>query len=104
VEVLLVSLDPWRDTPAALPAIAKSWRLPSHMRVLTARRPEHLLAAADAYGVPHERDPKTGDISHPALVFVVDGDGRLAYTFNNPSAAWVSEAIARAGVPNARRG
>jgi protein SCO1/2 len=103
VEVLLVSLDPWRDTPSSLPAIAKGWQLGPHMRILTSRRPDDVLTAADAYGVAHDRDPKTGDISHPGLVFVVDGEGRLAYTFNNPSDAWVREALARVGTMHARR-
>jgi len=103
-EVLLVSLDPWRDTPASLAGIARQWQLPSHVRVLTARRPADVLAVADAFGVAHDRDEKTGDISHPGLVFVVDADGRLAYTFNNPSAAWVTEALARVGATHARRG
>ncbi|MBI1735441.1 MAG: SCO family protein [Candidatus Rokubacteria bacterium] len=95
LEVLLVSLDPWRDTPSALPAIARGWQLPAHMRILTGRRPADVLAVADAYGVAHERDEKTGDITHPGLVFVIDAEGRVAYTFNNPSAAWVREALTR---------
>ena len=102
--VLLVSLDPWRDTPAALPAIARGWQLPAHVRVLTARRPADALAAADAYGVAYERNERTGDITHPGLVFVIDGDGRLAYTFNNPSTTWIRQALARAGTTHARRG
>ncbi|MBI2207633.1 MAG: SCO family protein [Candidatus Rokubacteria bacterium] len=102
-EVLLVSLDPWRDTPSALAGIARQWHLPPHFRVLTARRPDEALAVADAFGVAHERDDRTGDITHPGLVFVVDADGRLAYTFNNPSAAWVTEALARVRVTHARR-
>ena len=33
---------------------------------------------------------------HPGLVFLIDADGRLAYTFSNPSAAWIREGLAEA--------
>ena len=100
--VLLVSLDPWRDTPSSLPGIARQWKLPAQFHLLSARRPHDLLTVADRFGVPHERDEKTGDITHPGLVFVIDAGGRLAYTFNNPSAAWVREALVRAAAHASR--
>ncbi|HET7342192.1 MAG TPA: SCO family protein, partial [Methylomirabilota bacterium] len=94
-DVLLVTLDPWRDTPSSLPAIARQWKTPPGFHVLSARRPADVVRVIEAWGVPTERDDKTGDISHPGVVFLVDADGRLAYTFNNPSAAWVREALHR---------
>src|SRR6266545_7329722 len=57
-EVLLVTLDPWRDTPSSL----------------------------------------------PGLVFLIDAHGRLAYTFNNPPAAWVREGLHRLGRTHALAG
>jgi protein SCO1 len=99
-DVLLVTLDPWRDTPSALPGIARQWKMPSGFHVLSARRAADVLRVIEAYGVPAQRDEKTGDIAHPGVVFVVDGDGRLAYTFNNPPAAWVREALYRLRRPD----
>jgi cytochrome oxidase Cu insertion factor (SCO1/SenC/PrrC family) len=93
--VLLVTLDPWRDTPSSLPAIARQWELPPAFHVLSSRAVTDVLRVAEAYGVTFERNEKTGDIVHPGLVFVVDADGRLAYTFNNPPAAWVREGLRR---------
>jgi protein SCO1/2 len=93
--VLLVTLDPWRDTPSTLPTIAREWRLPATVRLLSARNVEDVLRVVRAYAVPFERDERTGDIAHPGLVFVVDAHGRLAYTFNNPPAAWLRQALAR---------
>jgi cytochrome oxidase Cu insertion factor (SCO1/SenC/PrrC family) len=52
---------------------------------------------AEAYGVSFQRNDKTGDIVHPGLVFLIDADGRLGYTFNNPPAAWVREGLQRLG-------
>ena len=103
-EVLLVTLDPWRDTPSALAGIAARWELPARFHVLSARAPGDVTRVAAAYGVTAARDERTGDIVHPGLVFVIDGDGRLAYTFDNPPAAWVREAIARTGRGRARSG
>jgi protein SCO1/2 len=96
-DVLLVTLDPWRDTPRLLPDIARRWALPDGFRLLSARRVEDVLAVAEQYGVPFTRDERTGDIVHPGLVFLVDADGRLAYTFSNPSPAWLREALRRLG-------
>ena len=94
-EVLLVTLDPWRDTPNSLPGIARQWDLPPSFRVLSSRPVDDVLRVARLYGVTFERNEKTGDIVHPGLVFLVDADGRLAYTFDNPPASWIREALQR---------
>ena len=93
--VLLVTLDPWRDTPSTLPAIARQWTVPEGFHVLSSRHVDDVLRTTERYGVPFTRNAQTGEITHPGLVFLIDGDGRLAYTFNNPSAAWVREAVQR---------
>jgi cytochrome oxidase Cu insertion factor (SCO1/SenC/PrrC family) len=93
--VLLVTLDPWRDTPSALPGIADRWELPAGFHVLSSGRVEDVLRVADRYGVTFRRDERSGDIVHPGLVFVIDADGRLAYTFSNPPVAWVREGLRR---------
>jgi cytochrome oxidase Cu insertion factor (SCO1/SenC/PrrC family) len=98
-EVLLVTLDPWRDTVSTLPAIARQWETPRGFHVLSSGRVADVLSVATAYNVPFERDEKTGDIVHPGLVFVIDAGGRMAFTFNNPPAAWVKEALDRLGSP-----
>jgi cytochrome oxidase Cu insertion factor (SCO1/SenC/PrrC family) len=101
-EVLLVTLDPWRDTPSSLPGIARQWGLPRNFRVLSGRRVDDVLAVAGAYGVPFERNEQSGDIAHPGLVFLIDTGGRLAYTFNNPSPTWIREALGRIGRTHVR--
>jgi protein SCO1/2 len=95
--VLLVTLDPWRDTPGALPGFARRWELPPGFHVLSARRADEVLAVVRAFAVPFTRDPASGDIAHPGLVFVIDPAGRLVYTLNNPPAAWIREALVRVG-------
>jgi cytochrome oxidase Cu insertion factor (SCO1/SenC/PrrC family) len=93
--VLLVTLDPWRDTPNVLLGIARRWDVPKTFHVLSSRSAADVLRVVEAYQVPFERDEKTGEITHPGLVFLVDALGRLAYTFNNPSPTWIREGLDR---------
>lgn len=96
-EVLLVTLDPWRDTVSALPGLARRWALPANVHVLSSNRIDDVLGVAAAFEVPVQRNESTGDVVHPGLVFLVDGDGRIAYVFNNPSPAWIREGLRRLG-------
>ena len=95
---------PWRDTPRTLPGLARQWALPDGFHVLSARRVEDVVRVSERYGVTFTRDERTGDIVHPGLVFLVDADGRLAYTFSTPSPAWVREALRRLGRPHVLAG
>jgi cytochrome oxidase Cu insertion factor (SCO1/SenC/PrrC family) len=103
-EVLLVTLDPWRDTPGSLPGVARQWELPPAFRILSSPVVTDVTRVASLYGVTFERNEKTGDIVHPGLVFLIDADGRLAYTFDNPPAVWVREGLDRLGRTHARTG
>jgi len=77
----IVTLDPWRDTPARLPALAESWRLGDDAFVLSGD-PARVNAALDAWRVPRERDATTGQLAHPALVYVLDENARIAFATN----------------------
>ncbi len=100
--VVIVTLDPWRDTPSSLPALAKSWQLDelAGARVLSGEVPA-VQAVLEAYEVPADRDLQTGDILHPALVYLLDANGTIAYTFNNPPAEWLIDASRRVAVEGA---
>jgi protein SCO1/2 len=76
--VLIVTLDPWRDTPARLPAIASAWKLPPEAHVLSGE-PDQVERALNAWRIPRARNERTGDLSHPSLVYVIDPGGRIAY-------------------------
>lgn len=82
--VLIVTLDPWRDTPSRLPSIAKQWNLDGEAHVLSGA-PEVVERTLNAWRVPRVRNERTGDISHPSIVYVIGPDGRIAYVVNgNP--------------------
>jgi protein SCO1/2 len=102
--VLLITLDPWRDTPRTLPALASRWQLPGDFHVLSSHRVDDVVRVSQRYGVPFTRDERTGDIAHPGLVFLIDADGRLGYTLSNPSPTWVREGLRRLGQRHVRTG
>lgn len=96
VPILYVTLDPWRDTPSSLPTIAKRWGLVGSERVLSGPVDE-VTRVLDAFNVPRARDEDTGDVSHPALAYVIDGEGAVAFALEGPTLSWLPEAVRRAG-------
>ena len=77
--VLIVTLDPWRDTPSRLSHIATAWSLPPEDVWLLGGSVEDVEAMLDDWSVPRSRSMTTGDLSHPSLVYVVDREGRIAF-------------------------
>lgn len=94
--VVVITLDPWRDTPGNLPAIAASWKLERmpNARVLSGEVGE-VNAVLAAWGAGGNRDESTGEISHPGLIFVLDSKSRIAFRFLNPPRGWLIDAVAR---------
>jgi protein SCO1/2 len=76
--VLIVTLDPWRDTPSRLPSIAERWGASGDVHVLGGE-PEDVERVLNAWRIPRARNERTGDVSHPSVVYVVGADGRIAY-------------------------
>jgi len=96
--VVVVTLDPWRDTPSSLPALARTWELESSSAAhVLSGAVDDVLEVLDAWSMPWDRDPKTGDVTHPGMIHVLAPDGTLAYSFNAPPVGWVVEAVRRLG-------
>lgn len=94
VKLLIVTLDPWRDTPASLPTLANKWQLPENAHILSGEVAAVQKVLED-FHVARTRDEKTGDVIHPALVYLVQPDGTIAHLFNNPSKKWLLQATIR---------
>ena len=77
--VLVVTLDPWRDTPSRLPSMARTWGLPDEDAWVLSGEVDVVEATLDAWDIPRMRDTVNGDLTHPSLVYLVDREGRLAY-------------------------
>lgn len=86
--VVVVTLDPWRDTPSRLQAMADAWHLPSTAHVLSGDPPV-VDRVLNAWRIPRVRNERTGDLSHPALVYVLTPDGRIAYVLTGGADAIV---------------
>lgn len=109
MDLVVITLDPWRDTPGRLPSLAGQFHLDGDgaggdgervkavpgetehggdggvrdeggsRAFLLSGTVEAVNAALDALQVARERVPDTGDIVHPALVYLLDGEGTIVY-------------------------
>lgn len=89
--VVIVTLDPWRDTPGRLPSMARQWGLGADAHVLSGE-PVRVERTLNAWRVPRVRNQKTGDIAHPSIVYVVDRNGRIAFAVSGGAEA-ISAAV-----------
>jgi len=89
--VLIVTLDPWRDTPSRLPSIAERWGTTGDVHVLSGA-PDSVERVLNAWRIPRARNERTGDLSHPSVVYVIGPDGRIAYVVSG------SQEVVRAAV------
>lgn len=76
--VIVVTLDPYRDTPSRLPAIAKQWGLSGEAHVLSGSL-DDVERTLSKWRVPRIRNERTGDFSHPTIVYAIGPNGRIIY-------------------------
>jgi protein SCO1/2 len=79
VAFVAVSLDPERDTPAALRAVATQWELGARWHLLTGD-PAAVRRLLRDYGIQWAPLPE-GEIAHENLIVLIDRRGRLAFTY-----------------------
>ena len=89
--LVIVTLDPWRDTPSRLPYLADGWELTEDMHLVGGDVPT-VERTLSAWRMPRVRNEASGDLSHPAIVYVVSPAGRLAYALG-PDTDAIVEAI-----------
>jgi cytochrome oxidase Cu insertion factor (SCO1/SenC/PrrC family) len=77
-EVVIVTMDPHRDTPSRLPSIAEQWKLGANGHVLSGEA-DQVELALNRWRIPRVRNEVTGEYSHPTIVYVIGPDGRIAY-------------------------
>jgi cytochrome oxidase Cu insertion factor (SCO1/SenC/PrrC family) len=91
--VVVLTVDPWRDPPSRLAHVAGKWSLPDDAHVLSGGV-DKVLAELEAWDVSIQRDERTGDVVHPALVYVLDRDGRIAFVATG-GGRYVAELLGR---------
>ncbi|MGE5100526.1 MAG: SCO family protein, partial [Deltaproteobacteria bacterium] len=93
VPLVIVTLDPWRDTPDRLPTLAQHWGLGPRDHVLSGGLGE-VEAALDSLGIGRRRDDVTGDIDHATTTLILDERGRIAWRIDG-SAFGVADLLGR---------
>jgi protein SCO1 len=88
--LLVVTLDPWRDPPSRLPAMARQWGLPEDGAWILSGAVDDVNAVLDGWEVPRARDERTGEVTHPSLSYVIDRSGGIAYASTGGTDALVS--------------
>ena len=78
VRLVVVTLDPWRDTPDRLVSLAAHWGLAPGDHVLSGSVAE-VEAMLAVLGIGRTRDEMTGDVEHGATVMLVDERGTIAW-------------------------
>jgi protein SCO1/2 len=78
VPLVVITLDPWRDTPDRLPTIVSEWALGPRDYMLSGSI-EQVGRALDALGVRRWRDERTGDIEHVSMVMATDDRGHVGW-------------------------
>jgi protein SCO1/2 len=91
---IVVTLDPWRDTPSRLPAIAERWRLPADGFVVSGDTND-VTATLDRWSVARQRNLRTGEMAHATLVYLIARDGEVAYVVSANVDAAALAALAR---------
>jgi cytochrome oxidase Cu insertion factor (SCO1/SenC/PrrC family) len=76
--VIVVTLDPWRDTPSRLAAIEERWGMEEGQRVVSGTVSQ-VEATLDAWGIERSRNARNGDLVHVPRVFLVDRQGKVAF-------------------------
>lgn len=94
-QIVIITLDPWRDTPDQLDQQAEKWQLTNKDYFLSGSV-EEVQQTLAAFNMPTEKDERTGEISHPGLVHVINPEGLIVFTFNNPTQAMLIDAAKRA--------
>ncbi len=94
VKLVVITLDPWRDTPKSLPTLAQKWKLPAQAHVLSGDV-STVNEVLTNYQIATKRNENDGDIVHPALTYVINKSGHIVYKFNNASPKWMVQAVNR---------
>lgn len=76
VSVLLISLDPERDAPAALAAVVRQRQLDQGSWTLASPAPGDVRAIAGLLGVRYRR-LDNGDFNHTSALVLLDAEGRI---------------------------
>ena len=85
IRLVVITLDPWRDTPERLASLATRWELGPDDLVLSGSV-EEVERALDGLRISRRRDEITGDVDHLATVMLVSARGRISWRIEGGAA------------------
>lgn|GEM_PF-4158560 len=91
---MVVTVDPWREPPERLAALATQWRLPDRVYLLSGSI-DSVAAVLERFRVHTIRDTLTGEVTHSSLAQVAGAGGRIQFLVNSTSPA-LTDALRRA--------
>jgi protein SCO1/2 len=80
--VMLISMDPARDTPAALAKLAKERRIADKRWALASPKPADVRSVAGVLDVRY-RQLSDGEFNHTSALILLDADGRIVARTEN---------------------
>jgi protein SCO1/2 len=86
VRLIVVTVDPWRDTPDRLAYLAEHWNLGPEDRVVSGDVAE-VEATLDALGVGRRRNEVNGTVDHTPTVMLLDARGRIVWRLDGYTGA-----------------
>ena len=87
VEIVFITVDPERDTPAVMKSYVQSFDAPI---IALTGSPDAVAQAAKAYRVYYAKHPRADgeyDMDHSAVIYVMNPDGRFTASFTPDSTA-----------------
>jgi protein SCO1/2 len=105
VQILLISMDPKRDTPTALMSVVSKRKLDDARWTLASPKMDNVRSVAGVLGVRY-RPLADGEFNHTSALVLLDADGRILARTEKmgsvPEAEFVA-AVRRAAMSNAHR-
>jgi len=86
VGLVILTLDPWRDTPERLQSLAQHWNIGPGDRVLSGEA-SAVARTLDELGIGRRRSETNGDIDHGTTVLLIDASGRVTWRLDGGAAA-----------------
>ena len=101
IRLVVITLDPWRDTPERLPTLMNEWGLARDDLVLSGTVAE-VGRALDALRIVRRRNETTGDIDHVATALVIAPNGRITWRIEGGVMRLGEVLPVRKGIPSSR--
>jgi cytochrome oxidase Cu insertion factor (SCO1/SenC/PrrC family) len=86
--LVVITLDPWRDVPSRLPSMAAAWGMGGDAFVVSGDI-DAVVRVLREWNAEGARDPRTGEVVHAPVTYVLDEEAQLAFATTGGTEALV---------------